>query len=214
MNRRSLLAGFAALGTLVFWRAALAQLSPDGVKGMLGNASDSALDKLSQPGAFSADSAIRIALPGTSGGGLGDMMKLADKAGLTKGLDENLNHAAEQAAAQAKPIFRNAIDRMSLKDMGNVVTGGNTAATDYLKKTSSGEILEKLTPLVNAALAKTGVLQQTSQLSQFGMTPEKLTGYVSQKTSDGIFTYVGREETRMRANPLESGKTILKGLKF
>ena len=34
------------------------------------------------------------------------------------------------------------------------------------------------------------------------MDEAKLTDYVSNKTSDGIFTYVGREETRMRQNPL------------
>ena len=218
MNTRSLVGrltiGCVAVGILAFTGSAVAQLSPDGVKGMLGNASDSALDKLSKPGSFSSDDAIRIALPGTSGKGMGDLMKLADKAGLTKDIDGQLNHAAEQAAAEAKPIFRSAIDRMSLNDMGHLVTGGNTAATDYLKKSSGSEILAKLTPLVKAALEKTGVLQQTSQLSSLGMTPDKLTGYVSQKTSDGIFTYVGREETRMRANPLESGKTMLKGLKF
>jgi hypothetical protein len=194
--------------------AAHAQLSGDGIKGMLKDASDAALDKLSKPGAFSADDAIRITLPGASGKGVGDLMKLADKAGLTKDISGSLNHAAEQAAAQAKPIFRAAIDRASLKDAAGVVTGGNTAGTDYLKKTSGTEITAKLTPLVKAALSQAGVLQQTSQLSSFGMTPDKLIGYVTSKTSDGIFTYVGREETKMRQNPMESGKTLLKGLKF
>ncbi len=58
------------------------------------------------------------------------------------------------------------------------------------------------------------MLQQTSQLAQFGLTDAKLTDDVAKKTSDGIFTYVGREETRMRQNPVDSGKALLKGLKF
>jgi len=177
-----------------------AQISGDSVKGLLGNASDSALDKLSRPGAFSADDAIRIALPG-AGKNLSGLMKLTDKAGLTNDISGSLNRAAEQAAAEAKPIFRSAIDKMSLKDMGKIATGGKTAATDYLK-----------TPLVRAALDKTGVLKQTSQLSSLGYDDKKITDYVSQKTSDGIFTYMGREEEKARADPIGTGRAILKGL--
>ncbi len=189
-----------------------AQVSADGLRGVLANASDAALDKLSKPGAFSADAAIRIALPGTKG--LGDVMKLTDRAGLTNDIDGSLNRAAEQAAGEAKPIFRAAIDRIDLKDAVGIGTGGDTAATDYLRRTSGREITAKLVPLVSAALARSGVLQQTSQLAQFGMTDAKLTDYVATKASDGIFTYVGREEKRMRQNPVESGKALLKGLKF
>ena len=57
-------------------------------------------------------------------------------------------------------------------------------------------------------------LTATSQLSSLGLTDAKLTDYVTQKTSDGIFTYVGREETRTRQDPAESGKALLKGLRF
>ena len=192
---------------------AYAQISGDSVKDLLANASDSALDKLSKPGSFSADDAIRIALPG-AGKNLGSLMKLTDQAGLTNDISGSLNRAAEQAAAEAKPIFRSAIDKMSMKDMGKIATGGKTAATDYLKKSSSGDILAKLTPLVKAALDKTGVLKQTSQLSSLGYDDKKITDYVSQKTSDGIFTYMGREETKAREDPVGTGKAILKGLKF
>ena len=65
-----------------------------------------------------------------------------------------------------------------------------------------------------AALDKMGVLKESAQLSQFGMDDKKITDYVTQKNSDGIFTYVGREETRMRQDPVGSGKELLKGLKF
>lgn len=208
--RHALAVGLVAIACST---TAHAQFSGDSIKGLLGNASDSALDKLSKPGAFSADDAIRIALPG-AGKNLGGLMKLADQAGLTHDISGSLNRAAEQAAAEAKPIFRSAIDRMTLKDMGKIATGGKTAATDYLKRTSGGDILAKLTPLVKAALDQTGVLKQTSQLSSLGYDDRKITAYVSQKTSDGIFTYMGREETKARDDPVGTGSAILKGLKF
>jgi hypothetical protein len=190
-----------------------AQVGAGSIKGMLANASDAALDKLSKPGAFSADAAIRIALPGQAEK-LGALMKLTDKAGLTNDLSGSLNRAAEQAAGQAKPIFRSAIDKATMSDAVSVARGGDTGATDYLKRTSGGEILAKLQPLVKAALDKSGVLKQTAQLSSFGLDAAKLTDYVTQKASDGIFTYVGREEARLRQDPIGSGKELLKGLKF
>ena len=210
ITRRALVAAFA-IAAVVATSAVHAQ--GDGLKGMLGNASDAALDKLSKPGAFSADDAIRIALPGKAKG-LSGLMKLSDQAGLTNDISGSLNRAAEQAAAEAKPIFRAAIDRLTLKDAVGIGTGGDTAATEYLRKNSGSAITAKLTPIVRAALVKSGVFQQTSQLSALGMSDAKITDYVSGKTSDGIFTYIGREETEARRNPLETGRAVLKGLKF
>ena len=185
-----------------------AQMPGNPVKGMLDKASDSALDKLSKPGAFSADSAIRISLPGFSSilGGVGGMMKMAGSAGMGGGLDDSLNAAAGQAATAAKPIFRAAIDRMSVQDAMGIARGGSTGATQYLRKSSGGEIAAELTPLVRAALDRSGVLSQTSKLSAVGFDSSKITDYVTQKTADGIFTYMGREETSLRQNPLSLGK--------
>ena len=209
--RTTLIAATLSLTTLAL--PAAAQLSGGGLKDMMGRASDQALDNLSKPGAFSADAAIRIALPGLGGGkGVGDLMKLANKAGLTGDIDGALNHAAEQAAAQAKPIFRAAIDKVNFQDAVGMVTGGGTAATDYLRKATGPEVQAKLLPLVQSALQASGVFKQTAQLSSLGMSEGKLTDYVAGKTSDGIFTYVGREETKMRQNPVETGKNLLKGL--
>jgi len=203
-----------ALGTLTLaFVAAPVHAQTNSIKAMLGDASDAALDKLAQPGAFSADSAIKIVLPGGADK-LSGLMKLTDKAGLTNDITGSLNHAAEQAASEAKPIFRSAIDKASLNDAVSVAKGGNTGATDYLKKTSGSEITAKLLPLVKAALDKSGVLKNSSMLSSIGWDEKKLTDYVTGKTSDGIFTYVGREETKMRQDPLNTGKEMLKGLKF
>ncbi len=208
--RPALVAGFVLIASL---SGAAAAENGDSVKGMLGNASDAALDKLSKPGAFSADSAIRIVLPGQADK-LGGLMKLTDKAGLTNDIAGNLNHAAEQAAGEAKPIFRSAIDKASMGDAIGIARSGDTAATDYLKKSSNDEITARLLPLVKAALERSGVMKQGAMLSSIGWDEARLTRYVTDKTSDGIFTYVGREETKMRQDPLGSGKALLKGLKF
>jgi len=193
---------------------AAAQLPSFGIKPLLGQASDAALDKLAQPGAFSSDAAIRIALPGTGQKNVGKLLELAQQSGLSANLDAALNRAAEQAAAQAKPIFRAAIDRATLTDAIDIARGGPTGATDYLRKSTGAQIAQQLQPLVRDALQGSGVLQKTAQLSALGFDPARLTDYVAGKTADGIFTYVGREETRLRQDPIGAGTQLLKGLKF
>lgn len=188
---------------------ALAQANP--VKSLVGQASDRALDQLAQPGAFSADAAIRIALPGAAK--LGGLLDLAHKAGVTGDINGSLNRAAEQAAAQAKPIFRAAIDRASFGDAVDIARGGDTGATDYLRKSAGGDVRAQLLPLVRTALQQTGVLKQTSQLSAVGFDEARLTDYVAGKTSDGIFTYVGREEAKLRKDPIGAGKSLLQGVR-
>jgi len=76
---------------------------------LLGNASDNTLDKLGKPGALYADKAIRILLP--SGKTFSKLFDVGAKAGLTDGLVRRLNDAAGLAPKEAKPIFRDAINK-------------------------------------------------------------------------------------------------------
>lgn len=208
LRRHVLTVGVAAvaLGAV----AAHAQSAANPVKALLGQASDHALDQLAKPGAFSADEAIRIALPGAAQ--LGNLLDLAHKAGLTGDLNGSLNRAAEQAAAQAKPIFRAAIDKASFSDAVEIARGGDTGATDYLKKSTGSAVQAQLLPLVRTALQQSGVWAQTSQLSALGFDEARLSDYVAGKTSEGIFTYVGREEAKLRKDPIGAGKSLLKGI--
>ena len=183
--------------------------APTGIKALLGQASDSALSQLEQPGAFYADKAIRIALPGAARK-LSGLMKLTDRAGLTNQLSQTMNDAAGLAAGAAKPVFRSAIEKMTLRDGIGIATGGGTAGTDYLQ-TSSGSVLQgQLRPLVESALRKTGALQQFEKLARTpgfaaaGISPTRFTDSVTEQTAGGIFRYMGAEEARLRKNPLKA----------
>lgn len=169
------------------------------IKGLLGKASDSALEKLAKPGSFSADAAIRIGLPG--GKTARDLMQIANRAGVGGNIETALNDAATAAAGAAKPIFRTAIDRMTLTDAASMAKG-STGATDYLRKSAGDQVRAQLEPLVQAALKKSGALSQISKLSAFGITETSLVQHVAQKASDGIFLYMGKEEAALRKNPL------------
>ncbi|MBX9796365.1 MAG: DUF4197 domain-containing protein [Sphingomonas sp.] len=189
-----------------------------GILNLLGSASDAALDKLGKPGAFFADEAIRIGLPGPlrNAGGL---LRLADSAGLTNGLQRSMNDAAGAAAREAKPIFRAAISRMTLADVPRIV-GANDGASRYLRQSAGGELQTRLRPLVLTALGSTGAFGLLDRLgksstggllSGLGINRDGLTDHVTGGALDGIFRYMGTEEARLRANPLGAGKALLGG---
>lgn len=191
-----------------------------GVKSLLGDASDNALDKLAQPGAFYADKAVRVLLPGPLKKAT-DILRFTSKAGLTRDITKTLNDAAGRAALEAKPLFRSAIDNLTLQDGVGIVTGGNAAGSDYLRRTSGEELATKVRPLVEKALTELGAYQQVeklgsvSSLARLGganISREGLTDSVTDQTMDGIFAYIGKEEAKFRSEPLDKGKKLLKGI--
>ncbi len=219
-GRRFVLEGAAAVFATVLIASPLTAgaLDASPVRKLLGGASDSALDKLAKPDAFYADTAIRILLPGTKGKMASKLMGFGDKLGLTTKLTKSLNDAAGLAAKEAKPIFRSAVDGLSLTDLPGLALKGD-GATQYLKTSSGTELRSKIRPLVSTALGKVGAFNQLSKLGNassllgaVGVTPDRLTDSVTDQTMSGIFTYMGKEEAALRSNPIGLGKSILGGL--
>ena len=190
------------------------------MKGLLGNASDSALDQLGRPGAFYADQAVRILLPGPLQKAT-KLLRLTDRAGITNNLVKSLNDAAGLAAREAKPVFRSAIDSMTLADGVGIVAGGDTAGTQYLRRTSGEVLRQKMRPLVSSALGRTGAFKQLDSLGKGGtggvlgaladvdLSRDGLIDSFTDQAMSGIFTYIGRDEADFRRNPLKSGKKLL-----
>ena len=217
-QRRAFLTGVAATALSLPFAGAVNAMGL-GLGSILGKASDSALDKLAQPGAFFDDPAIRIGLPILGGGGLvGSLLKAGDKVGLLGGLTRKLNDAAGVAAGEAKPIFRDAIGNLSLADVPGIASE-NDGATRYLRKSSGDELHEKLRPLINSALGDLGAFKQLDSLSakhsflaSAGIDRDGLGKTVTDQGLDGIFNYIGAEESNLRANPLGKAGGLLKGV--
>lgn len=221
LSRRDLIAALSAAGvSLPFAGLAQAQGLGGTLNGLLGKASDSALDKLAVPGAFYADPAVRIMLPlvGGSGGLLGSVLSAGSKLGLTDGLIRKLNDAAGLAAKEAKPVFRAAIGKLSLSDVPGIVKQ-NDGASQYLRTSAGEELKGKLRPLVDAGLTKVGAYGALDRLSRksslatlAGISHDKLGASVTDQALNGIFKYIGGEEAKLRANPLKPVGGLLDGL--
>lgn len=223
-DRRALLAGLGAslaIGLAGPLRAAgLGGTLAD----LLGRASDTSLDKLGQPGAFYNDPAIRIALPllGRSAGGIGGtLLGVLDKGqqlGLTDNVVRKLNDAAGYAAKEAKPIFRDAIGKLSLSDVPDLATKRD-GATQYLRSSAGADLKLKLRPLVDKGLNSVGAFRQVDRLASklpmlraAGITRDGLGNSVTDQALNGIFSYISGEESRLRDNPVGAVGGLLKGL--
>jgi Protein of unknown function (DUF4197) len=130
-------------------------------------------------------------------------------------LELAMNRAAEQAAPAAKQIFINAITKMSFDDARKILSGGNTAATDYFKKTSSTELTQAFTPIVHQSMENVGVVKQFDAVAQNSMVGPllgnfNLDSYVVGKALDGLFYMLGQEEKQIRTDPAAQTTTLLK----
>lgn len=120
----------------------------------------------------------------------------------------SLNRAAENAALEAKPIFINAIKQMTLNDAMDILFGTDDAATNYLKKTCSPQLIQKFSPIINTSLTKVNATKYWADvMNTYNKIPlvkkinPDLTAYVTQKALDGLFFSVAKEERKIRENP-------------
>ena len=219
MNRRALLMGIGATGLLA--AAPLRAQGGLGLSSILGKATDNALDKLAQPGAFYNDEDIRIGLPivgnlgGRSGGLLGSLMNAGNRFGVLGDITRTINDAAGVAAGEAKPIFRDAIDDLSFSDAPGIIRESD-GGTQYLRRSSNDRLHSRLEPLVDDALEKLGayatfdgLAEQHSFIRDAGLNRERINRSVTDQGLDGIFAYIGREEREFRSNPLEGLGNLL-----
>lgn len=187
-----------------------------GLKEALLKSTDTAVASTGRRDGYFKNQAIKILLPGplqTASRG----MRMMGMGGQLDELELSMNRAAEQAAPAAKQIFVQAITRMSFADARKILSGGDTAATEYFRKTSSAQLTRAFTPIVHQSMEKVGVITQFNQLTQNPMAGRVFAGkqfnldeYVVGKALDGLFYMLGQEEKQIRTNPAAQTTTLLK----
>jgi Protein of unknown function (DUF4197) len=164
---------------------------------------------------FFKNEAIKILLPEKLQK-LGKGMRAIGMGSQVDQLELGMNRAAEQAAPEAKQIFLNALTQMSFDDARHILSGNDTAATEYFRSKSSEQLAEAFAPIVHRAMENVGVVQQYNRIIQNPAAPFftgkkfDLDQYVVQKTLDGLFYELGQEEARIRTNPAAQTTALLK----
>jgi hypothetical protein len=227
MKRTTLLPALIALLAVPLWAgdalaasaafdALTSKEAAGGLHDALSKGIDVAVSQLGAKDGFLNDPKVAIQLP--------EPLEKAERAltmigmgGQGEVLRVTMNHAAENAVAQAKPVFRQALQHMTLADAKAILTGGDDAGTQYFRRTTTAQLTAKFKPIVAAQTAKLGLVRQYNEYAgkaaQVGLVSAQmanLNDYVTAKALDGLFSRMADEERAIRKDPLGQANALVK----
>lgn len=184
------------------------------LKSALGQGASAAVSVLGNANGFWSNPQVKIPLPDT----LERLRTPARFLGMSQQFDElhlSINRAAEAAMPQSIELLQSAIKTMTVQDAQGILTGGQTAATDYFRKVTSGELFNRFLPIVSRSTEKVGLAQQYNALAERGASlgvvdakQAKLEPYVTNRALDGLYFMIGEEEKKIRADPVGAATDV------
>lgn len=201
----------------------------DGLKQALSIGAERAVDILGRSGGFLNDASVRIPLPGSLQT-IGKGLRAAGQGKYVDEFEQTVNRAAEQAIPRTLSIVKQTVQGMTLEDVRGILSGGDDAATQFLRNKAGGDLMQAIRPIVSEATDKAGVTsaykklisQQSGSLGGLGGGLGGLLGgsgagksldldeYVTGKTLDGLFLKLAAEEKAIRENPVARSTDLLK----
>ncbi|MBK6400738.1 MAG: DUF4197 domain-containing protein [Rhodocyclaceae bacterium] len=190
--------------------------SAGGLKEALTQGAGKAVELLGAKDGFLGNPKVKIGLPGN----LDKAAKMMRKLGMGGTIDEletAMNRAAEAAVPEAKKLLVDSIKSMSVDDAKGILTGGDNAATEYFKRSTSEPLKEKFKPIVQQAMAKVKVADAfdnfAGKAATFGVIKKEdaqLDNYVTGKALDGLYKMIAEEEKAIRSNPIGAAGNLAK----
>jgi hypothetical protein len=187
-----------------------------GMRAALEKGAQAAVANLGRPDGFLGNAAVKIPLPPS----LQRAESMMRRVGMGRHADElvtTLNRAAEAAVPEARQLLVESVKKMSVQDAKGILTGGETSATDYFRRTTTSALHDRFLPIVKQSTAKVGLAQQYNQYAERGASlglvkkeDANLDEYVTQKALDGLYLMIAEEEKKIRKDPVGTGSSIIK----
>ena len=187
------------------------------IKEALSNGIKTGVNKVSAADGYFGNPDIKIPMPSEANvveEGLRSIGQgqLVDKAIL------QINRSAEQAAPQATQIFLNSISQMNINDALSIVNNQQQdAATQYLKRTTTDQLVAAFKPTIKKVLDETKTTAVWSEvMNVYNRIPfvspvnTDLPDYVTHKALDGLFFMIAKEEAKIRKDPAGQASEIIK----
>lgn len=201
-------------------RSTVDQLKPTeinaGLKEALNRGAEAAVAQLGKPNGFMGNDALRIPLPPS----LQKAESIMRTVGMGKQADElvlSMNRAAEAAVPEAKVLLVKSIKEMTVEDAKGILTGGDTAATDFFRRKTETALTKRFIPMVKQTTDKVGLAQQydkyagtAARLGVLDKDQATVEQYVTQQSLDRLYTVIGEQERALRANPVSAGSALLR----
>ena len=174
------------------------------------------VSKLTKTDGFYKNDLVKILLP--------EELQKVDKTlrdiGLGNLADEGLkvlNRAAEDAVAEATPIFIDAVKGITFNDAKNILMGSDDAATQYLTNATQTTLYNKFNPVIKSSFEKVGADQIWNNLiTRYNSLPltqnvnPDLTDYVTNQALDGVYTMIAVEEKEIRTKVSSRSTELLR----
>ena len=187
-----------------------------GLKEALQKGAQTGAAKLSSPGGFLENVALKIIMPPEAQKIESTLRKL----GFNQLMDDmivSMNRAAEDACKTAVPIFTSAIKEMTITDGINILRGSDTSATSYLRTKTNTALTQSFSPIIKTSLDKVNATQYWEKIiTTYNKVPligkkmnPDLVAYVTDKSLSGIYTEIASQEKDIRANPAARTSALL-----
>jgi len=187
-----------------------------GLRTALEKGSQAAIATLGRTDGFLGNPQVKIPLPES----LERADRLLRRFGMGRYADDliaGMNRAAEAAVPEARALLVDSIRRMSVQDAKGILTGGDTAATEYFRRTTRQQLHARFLPIVEKATAKVDLArtyeQYAGQAAGLGLLSREdadLDAYVTGKALDGLYFMIAEEEKKIRKDPVGTGSAILR----
>ncbi len=186
------------------------------LKDALNTGTDKAVSFLNKPGGYLDNARFKIPFPQEAA----NVEAKARSLGMGEKVDKfivTMNHAAENAAVEAKPIFVNAVQQMTFTDAKNILLGPDNGATQYFKAKTSNDLFKSFAPKIKVALDATSATKHWTEItSAYNKLPfvkkveTDLVKYTTNKALDGLFLKLSEEEQEIRKNVNARPSGVLK----
>jgi hypothetical protein len=188
----------------------------NGLKEALTRGSQAAVTRLGVEDGFLRNDSVRIGLPPA----LRSAEAVIRSIGMGTQADDlvlRMNRAAEAAVPQARTLLTNAVKKMSVQDAKGILTGGDDAATQYFKRTTSEPLARQFQPIVKKAMQKVKLAEKYNEIAasgtRFGLVKDedaKLEDYVTRRALEGLFVAIAEEERKTRKDPAGAASAIIR----
>ncbi|HUQ12969.1 MAG TPA: DUF4197 domain-containing protein [Novosphingobium sp.] len=182
----------------------------DAVRRLLTLSSGAALDRLIAPGGFYDNQVARLDLPQVFGSRGGVLANILTGVVFRDRLQRQLNEFARDGARRAAPVVADTIRTIGFANAVDLIRGGPTAATGFLRQEMAGRLIDVMFPAIGDAMRIANdpvVGQALSALS--GVDIGAVARDLSVQADTAIWGEIGREESAIRADPRRTNDPLL-----
>ena len=143
----------------------------NGLKEAIVRSSQTAVARLGVENGFFGNDRVKIPLPPS----LRRLEAVIRSIGMSPHADElvlRMNRAAETAVPEAKTLLVDAVKKMSVQDAKGILTGGEDAATQYFKRTTSEVLAKRFQPIVKKAMQKVKLAEKYDEIGRASVGKE------------------------------------------